>query len=89
MAEEFIYTARKKISGLNEEDNACGDDMLSVCQYAATVKGKNSGARGSFVSFSDEIVIYSIPDEDGKSQWMEMALDRYRFQRRIKEFEKL
>ena len=40
VAAEFIYTARKKISGVNEGDNACGDDMLSICQSAATVKGK-------------------------------------------------
>ena len=67
VAAEFIYTARKKISGVNEGDNACGDDMLSICQSAATVKGKNNRSKRHFVSFSDEIVVYSIPDEDRKS----------------------
>ena len=89
VAEEFIYTARKKISGVNEGDNSCGDDMLGVCQSAAAVKGKNRGARGRSVTFRDQLVVYPIHYEDRKSQWMEMAVDRHRFPRRIKEFEKL
>ena len=63
--------------------------MLGVCPSAATVEGNKRGARGRSVTFSDQIVIYPIPYEDLKSLWMEMAVDRHRFQRRIKEFERL
>ena len=39
------------------------------------------------LTFSSEVVIYPVPYEDRKSQWMEMALDRYRLERRDREFE--
>lgn len=86
---EFVYTARKNVSGVDKKDKSCGDDMLGVCQSAAIVEGKNCGARGRSVNFSDKIVVYSIPYEDRRSPWMEMTVDRYRFERRIKEFERL
>lgn len=42
------------------------------------------------VSFNDEPVIHLIPnDEDRKGPWETLARDRFRFQRRIKEIEKI
>lgn len=38
---------------------------------------------GKTVTFSDKKTIIYIPYEDRKGEWMTMALDRYRFQRRI------
>ena len=34
VAAEFVYTARKKISGV-EGDNSCGHDIVGVCQSTA------------------------------------------------------
>lgn len=38
VAAEFVDTARKNVSGVSEGDKSCGDDMLGVCQSAATVE---------------------------------------------------
>jgi hypothetical protein len=35
------------------------------------------------VKFSDKTTLILIPYEDRKGEWMTMASDRYRFQRRI------
>jgi hypothetical protein len=41
------------------------------------------------VKFSDEKTIILIPYEDRKGEWMTMALDRYRFKRRIHHVSKM
>ena len=67
VAAESVYTARKKVPGVNKGDKSCGDDMLGVCPSAATVEGNKRGERGRSVTFSDQIVIYPIPYEDRTS----------------------
>lgn len=44
------------------------------------MKGMN---KKKSVQFSDRITVILIPYEKRKGEWMTMALDRYRFKRRI------
>lgn len=44
------------------------------------MKGMN---KKKSVQFSDRITVILIPYEERKGEWMTMALDRYRFKRRI------
>jgi hypothetical protein len=44
---------------------------------------EEKGVMNKTVKFSDEKTIILIPYEDRKGEWMTMALDRYRFKRRI------
>lgn len=81
--------SRGDVSAGFEGIRPCKSDISSICSFAAAVEGKNNHSKRHSVSFSDEIVVYYISYEDRKSQWMQMALDRYRFQRRIKELERL
>lgn len=86
---EPIYRAGENVSVAGEGDRPCKSDMSSICSSAVAVEENNNRSKRHSVSFSDEIVVYSIPNKDRKSQWMQMALDRNRFQRRISEFERL
>ena len=89
MAAEPVYPAREIISAANEGNKSRGNDLFGVRSSADTVKGGNKCSKGRSVNFSDQVVVYSIPYEVRKSPWMEMALDRYRFERRIREFFKM
>lgn len=46
---------------------------------------KDERAMHKTVKFSEKITVILIPYEDRKGKWMNMALDRCRFQRRIKD----
>ena len=53
------------------------------------MSGMQTGSDRRTVRFHDIVTTYLIPKEDRRSPWMTMALDRRRFQRRIRETEKI
>ena len=50
---------------------------------------KSEHPKRNSVTFNPEVTVHLIPYEDRMSEWMQRAIDRCHFQRRIQLFEEL
>ena len=83
MVQEPIYRAGKKLSEINKRDRARKDDMSGVCSHTTADQRKSEHPKRNSVTFNPEVTVH----EDWKSEWIQRAIDRCHFQRRIQLFE--
>ena len=63
--------------------------MFGICSSSTAAKGEIGCRRGCSVTSSSQIEVYPVPFEDRRNEWDEIALDRFRFERRITQFEQI
>ena len=83
MVQEPIFRAGRKLSEINKGDRARKDDMSCVCSSTVADQRKSEHPKRNSVTFNPEVTVHLIPYEDRKSEWMQRAIDRCHFQRRI------
>ena len=57
--------------------------MLNVRPSKLAVRGDSNRGKRNLVTFNPEVTIHLIPYEDRSSEWMQCAIDRAHFQRRV------
>ena len=63
--------------------------MFNVRPSTLAGRGKGNGGKRNYVTFNPELTLHLISYEDRSSEWMQYAIDRAHFQRRIQLFEEL
>ena len=86
LAENPIHGALPKT---DPRDRSYQRAVLNVRPSTLTVRGDGDRRKRNFVTFNPEVTIHLIPYEDRSSQWMQCAIDRAHFQRRVQLFEEL
>ena len=89
MVQDPIYRAGKNVSKVDQGDRPRQSNMSGICLSTATEQSKSGDRKRNSVTFDSEVTIHLIPYEDRKSEWMQRAIDRCHFQRRIQLFEEL
>lgn len=74
------HPARKTVQCRNETDRPNKDCCCGICLHET--KG-NVSRRDKCVRFDMNLTVYEIPYEERRSEWMTVAADRFRFERRI------
>ena len=89
MVLEPIYGAGKELSEIDKGNRARKDDMSDAFPSTTADQRKSEHPKRNNVIFNPEVTVHLIPNEDHKSEWMQCAIDRCHFQRRIQLFEEL
>ena len=89
MVQNPIYRAGKNVSNVDKGDRTRKSNMSGICSPTATDQAKSGDRKRNSVTFNSEVTIHLIPYEDRKREWMQRAIDRCHFQRRIQLFEEL
>lgn len=89
MVPESFLGEREIVSAFSEGSRSHQDHMLDICSSAVAFKGEVNCGKQRSVTFSSEIKVYLIPYEDRRSEWMQIAADRFRFERRVRQFKEL
>ena len=91
LAEELVYEPGEELPSVDERNKPHSSRMTDFCSSTAVTERQNSSrsSKRLTVTFNPVIKVYLIPDEDRRSEWTTMAVDRARFERRIKLFEEI
>ena len=89
LANHSVHGASSDLSEINPRDRSHQRALLDICPSTLTVRGDGERRKRSVVTFNPEIVVHLIPYEDRSSQWIQCAIDRAHFQRRVQLFEEL
>ena len=89
LAENPIHGASGDLPKTDPRDRSYQRAVLNVRPSTLTVRGDRDRRKRNFVTFNPEVTIHLIPYEDRSSQWMQCAIDRAHFQRRVQLFEEL
>lgn len=82
LLEKNVHPSRKTMQCRNQTDRQHKDRSYRI--FLPETKSTDSG-RDKCVTFDMKLTVYEIPYEERASEWMTMALDRSRFQRRIEQ----
>ena len=83
LAENPIHGASGDLPKTDPRDRSYQRAVLNVRPSTLTVRGDGDRRKRNFVTFNPEVTIHLIPYEDRSSQWMQCAIDRAHFQRRV------
>ena len=89
LVENSVHGASENLSEINSRDRPRQRAVLDICPSPTAMRGDCERGKRNFVTFNPEIVVHLIPYEDRSSPWMQCAIDRAHFQRRIRLFEEL
>ena len=90
LADHPIHATSSDLQETDPRDRPHQRAVLDFCPSPAAVRGyREQRKRRSVVTFNPEIVVHLIPYEDRSSPWMQCAIDRAHFQRRVQLFEEL
>ena len=90
LADYSILSTNGDIPTPNPGNRAHRGPVSEFCPspFAVRIDGEQRERRKT-VTFSPEIVIHLIPYEDRSSEWLQCAINRAHFQRRVQLFEEL
>ena len=89
LAENSIHGASGDLSKTDQGDRSHKRIVSDICPSPVTVRRNGDRRKGNFVTFNPEIIVHLVPYEDRTSEWMQSAIDRAHFRRRIQLFEEL
>ena len=89
LVENSVHGASEKLSEINSRDRPRQRAVLDICPSPTAMRGDCERGKRNFVTFNPEIVVHLIPYEDRSSPWMQCAIDRAHFRRRVQLFEEL
>ena len=89
LAENSVYGTSEDLSEINSRDRPRQRAVLDICPPPTAMRGNCERGKRNFVTFNPEIVVHLIPYEDRSSPWMQCAIDRAHFRRRVQLFEEL
>ena len=89
LADHPIHATSSDLQETDPRDRPHQRAVLDFCPSTLTVRGNGDRRKRNFVTFNPEVTIHLIPYEDRSSQWMQCAIDRAHFQRRVQLLEEL
>ena len=89
LAENSVHGASGDLSETDSRDRSYQRAVLNVRPSTLAVRGNSHRGKRNFVTFNPDVTIHLVPYEDRSSQWMQCAIDRAHFQRRVQLFEEL
>ena len=89
LADHPIFTTSGDLSEINSRDRPHQRSVSNICPSPAAVRVNGERRKRSVVTFNPEIMVHLIPYEDRSSPWIQCAIDRAHFQRRVQLFEEL
>ena len=89
LAENSIHGTSGDLSKTDQGDRSHKRGVSDICPSAVAVRRNGDGRKGNFVTFNPEIIVHLVPYEDRASEWMQAAIDRAHFRRRVQLFEEL
>ena len=89
LAENPVHRASGDLSKTDQGDQPHQRGVFNVRPSPVAVRGDGDRRKRNFVTFNPEIVVHLIPYEDRSSPWIQCAIDRAHFQRRVQLFEEL
>ena len=89
LADHPIHATSSDLPEINPRDRSHQRALLDICPSPAAMRGDGERRKRSVVTFNPEVTIHLIPYEDRSSPWIQCAMDRAHFQRRVHLFEEL
>ena len=89
MVQDPIYRAVNEVSETNNGDRPHKWNMSHICSSTLAREREGDCRKRNNVTFNPEVTVHLTPYEDRKSEWVQAAIDRCHFQRRIQLFEEL
>ena len=89
LAENSIHGTSGDLSETDQGDRSHKRGVSDICPSPVTVRRNGDRRKGNIVTFNPEIIVHLVPYEDRASEWMQAAIDRAHFRRRIQLFEEL
>ena len=87
LANHSVHEASGDLSETDPRDRSYQGAVLNVRPSTLIVRGNGDRRKRNLVTFNPEVTILLIPYEDRSSPWMQCAIDRPHFQRRVQLFE--
>ena len=89
MVNYTIYETIGDVQEINQRDRAHRGPVSDFCPSPTAVRINGRRKERKSVTFNPEIIIHLVPYEDRTSEWMQAAIDRAHFRRRVQLFEEL
>ena len=92
LGEMVNYTIHETIGDvqeINQRDRAHRGSVSDFCPSPVAVRVDGGRKERKSVTFNPDIMIHLVPYEDRTSEWMQAAIDRAHFRRRVQLFEEL
>ena len=89
LANHSVHGASSDLPEINPRDQSYQRSVLNVRPSMLAVRGDSNRGKRNLVTFNPEVTIHLIPYEDRSSEWMQCAIDRAHFQRRVQLLEEL
>ena len=89
LANDPVHGASGDLTETDQRDKSHQRSVFNVRPSTLAGRGKGNGGKRNYVTFNPELTLHLISYEDRSSEWMQYAIDRAHFRRRIQLFEEL
>ena len=89
LADYSILTTNSDVQEINPRDRAHRGPVSDFCPSPVAVRINGERKERKTVTFNPEIIVHLVPYEDRTSEWLQCAINRAHFRRRIQLFEEL
>ena len=84
-----ILKTNSDVQEINPRDRAHRGPVSDFCPSPVAVRINGERKERKTVTFNPDIIVHLVPYEDRTSEWLQCAINRAHFQRRIQLFEEL
>ena len=84
-----IHKTNSDVQEINPRDRAHRGPVSDFCPSPVAVRVNGGRKERKSVTFNPDIMIHLVPYEDRTSEWMQAAINRAHFRRRVQLFEEL
>ena len=89
LVDHLFLSASGDLSKTDQGDRSHQRRVSGICASPVAVRRNGERGKRNFVTFNPEIIVHLVPYEDRTSEWMQCAIDRAHFHRRVQLFEEL